>query len=96
MLEKLGKDFDVSLDGLICAKGPMLFKEKEKGETRGKEVLPAEEGTQQERSRGPELRELLDHMEKVPLLYHEIMVYFYKFKMTNNELIEAALGEQAQ
>ncbi|NIM16550.1 MAG: helix-turn-helix domain-containing protein [Candidatus Aminicenantes bacterium] len=37
--------------------------------------------------KNPEVRELLDHMERVPMLYHEIMLHFQKFKVEKAELL---------
>jgi hypothetical protein len=33
----------------------------------------------------PEVKELLEHMAKDPLLRHEVMVYFYKYKENKNK-----------
>lgn len=33
----------------------------------------------------PGLKELFEYMDRVPLLYHEIMVYFQKFKSASHE-----------
>jgi len=35
----------------------------------------------------PEVRELLDTMERVPMLFYEIMLHFQKFKVENVELL---------
>lgn len=39
----------------------------------------------------PEVRELVEHMERISLLYHEVMVHFHRFKMDNRELVEASM-----
>lgn len=105
VLEKLGNDFDVSLDWLICGKGPMIFKEKTTGETAN--VQP-EEGIkqvenevpplprpprqeQEERAFSREHRELVEHMEKIPLLHYEVMGFYHRFKIDNKELVETAM-----
>ena len=38
-----------------------------------------------------EVKELLEHMEHVPLLRHEVLSFFYKFKLENRELVETAM-----
>ncbi|NIM15387.1 MAG: hypothetical protein GTO45_25700 [Candidatus Aminicenantes bacterium] len=35
----------------------------------------------------PEVRELLDTMARVPMLFYEIMLHFQKFKVENVELL---------
>ncbi len=35
----------------------------------------------------PEMRELFDHMERIPLLYHEVLVHFQRFKKDNREFV---------
>jgi len=70
VLYKLAEKFDVSLDWLIRGKGPMYYKQKETKEP-GARSAPAQTD---------EINELLDHMEKIPLLRHEILAFFLKFK----------------
>ncbi len=36
----------------------------------------------------PEMWELLEAMARVPMLYHNIMYHFQKFKVENKELLE--------
>lgn len=42
----------------------------------------------------PEVQGLLDHMSRVPLLYHEVLGHYYRFKLDNRELIEGAMVEE--
>jgi transcriptional regulator with XRE-family HTH domain len=77
-LHLLFHDFNISLDWLIFNQGPMYYKEKQQeiGLAAGKkknETLGLED-------KSPEVRELLDSMERDPLLRHELLVYFYKYK----------------
>jgi hypothetical protein len=37
------------------------------------------------------MKELLDHMEKIPLLRFEMMSHFYKFKEEHSELVEKTM-----
>ncbi|UCH98034.1 MAG: helix-turn-helix transcriptional regulator, partial [Candidatus Aminicenantes bacterium] len=90
-LHKLAVTFDISLDWLICAKGPMYFKEKP-GE---KEKTDTREGAQVEKSLSPEHRELLEQMEQIPLLHHEIMAFFHRFILENKELVGNAMNRES-
>jgi transcriptional regulator with XRE-family HTH domain len=40
----------------------------------------------------PEVEELLEHMAAVPLLYHEVLTHFQRFKIENRELVETSMG----
>jgi transcriptional regulator with XRE-family HTH domain len=40
----------------------------------------------------PEVKELLAHMERIPVLYHEVMLHFHKFKIESKELVEASMA----
>ena len=40
----------------------------------------------------PETIELLDHMRRIPLLYHEILGRFQRFKLDNRELVEVSMN----
>lgn len=77
-LHLLFHDFNISLDWLIFNQGPMYYKDKQQeielaGSKKRNETLGLEE-------KSPEVRELLDTMEHDPLLRHELLVYFYKYK----------------
>ena len=37
----------------------------------------------------PEIKELVEHMESIPLLYHEILSHFQRFKIDNRSLVES-------
>jgi transcriptional regulator with XRE-family HTH domain len=41
-----------------------------------------------------EVKELLGYMERVPMLYHEILLHFQKFKVEHKELLEASLNPE--
>jgi hypothetical protein len=47
---------------------------------------------QLENPKNPEIAELLDYMGQIPFLYHDVMEFFYKFKIENKEIIEAMLN----
>ena len=41
----------------------------------------------------PEVRELVEHMERIPWLYHEVLAFFQEFKVEHKELVAAEMGE---
>ena len=73
----------VSLDWLVCGRGPVYFKEiKEKLEKQAvHEAYP------------PEITNLLDHMNRIPLLRNEILSYFYKLKAEHEGIIAKGMEE---
>jgi len=84
-LERLSRNCDLSMDWLFFGKGPMLFNEKE---TQAKKVIPVE--NQQEEITAetaqnlepvmPDVKDLLAHMEKDPLLRYKVLVCFYEYR----------------
>ncbi len=84
-LHVLSHTFNVSLDWLIADKGPRYFREKElettpspvKTELESAPVLPLDK----------EEQELVACMAQIPLLKHEVMAFFLRFKENNPELI---------
>ena len=72
-LQRLEKDFDISMNWLFFNKGPIHYKDLlvEKGLV--KKALSLEKTT-------PEAVDLLEYMEKDLLFRHEIMAFFYKYK----------------
>ena len=39
-----------------------------------------------------EVKELLEHMSRITLLYHEVMVHFQRFKMENRDLVDISMA----
>ncbi|MCP5051706.1 MAG: helix-turn-helix domain-containing protein [bacterium] len=39
----------------------------------------------------PEVKELLGHMEQIPVLFHEVMLHFHKFKFRSKEQVADAM-----
>ncbi|MCP5102573.1 MAG: helix-turn-helix transcriptional regulator [bacterium] len=72
-MDRLQKDFDISMDWLIFNKGPMYFKEKHPGKKDGTTAPGMENNT-------PEMKELFNQMEQDPRLRHEVLAYYYKYK----------------
>ncbi|MDQ1354718.1 MAG: cro/C1-type protein [Acidobacteriota bacterium] len=81
-LYKLGTRFNISLDWLICGKGTMISKNQDTlAEKLGvKEPLLLED-----------VKELLQHMERIPRLRYEILGQFHKFKEENKELVASSM-----
>jgi transcriptional regulator with XRE-family HTH domain len=91
-LKRMAEEFDISLDWFLLNRGPMYFK-KERERVKAleqdlqkvqEELKAMEEGTADAagiRNR-PEIKELLEHMEREPLLYHEILAHLHRFLKT--------------
>ncbi len=86
-LYRLAETYDISLDWLIRNKGPMYCKEKETTKTEPHPTLD---------SLSDDLKELLAHLQKIPLLRYEVLTMFYKFKEKNKEMVAAAMGKQEE
>jgi len=39
-----------------------------------------------------EVKELMEHMSRITLLYHEVMVHFQRFKMENRDLVDISMA----
>lgn len=71
-LNVLQQEYDISMDWLLFDKGPVYFREKVAIEEEPK-------GLNLEKL-SPYVGELLEYMEKDPLLQHEVLVQFFKYK----------------
>lgn len=76
-LNTLAHTYGVSMDWLLTNKGPMFYREK----------TPPIEETGMEEIKG-DLKELFDHMTRVPLLRYEILSVYQKFKLEYKNLVE--------
>jgi transcriptional regulator with XRE-family HTH domain len=74
--------FGVSLDWMVLNKGPMYYKEKEVKNEQPPNPLD---------SLNPDFKELIEHMERIPMLKHEMLLSFCKFKEDRKDLVEAAM-----
>lgn len=81
-LYKLGTNFNVSLDWLICGKGSMVSK--------GHGTLEENLGIKESLTLN-DVKDLLQHMERIPRLRYEILGQFHKFKEENKDLIASAM-----
>ncbi len=104
----LGTAFDVSLDWLICDKGPMYYREKEPSRTQPEKPVEKivdpqvpQTGLQTGLETKPSLeipdtvpediRELLEHMKRIPLLRYQILAAFHKFKAEYKDMVSTAM-----
>jgi transcriptional regulator with XRE-family HTH domain len=101
-LFSLGESYGISLDWLIRNKGPMYFKETENEVEAIKEpekeidITNAPPAQPTVDSLPDDIRELLDHMEKIPLLRYEVLAFFLKFKDKNKEMVAKAFAGRAE
>lgn len=98
-LYRLSTEHDISMDWLLFGKGPRYYKSKEKeveleqvGEQVKKELVKKEEEKNAAIDMKPEIRELLEYMARIPLLYHEILVHFENFRVEKKELVETVMS----
>ena len=95
-LHRLAADFDISMDWLFFNKGPMYHKEKKSMAELQQELdLARQQIAESEKEKpleskemsaaavprlAPEVMELVEQMGKIPLLHHEILAHFHRFK----------------
>ena len=72
----LGVNFDVNLNWLICGKGE-IFLEKETGSKKSRAIGDLE----------PEMIEMIQHMQKIPSLRHELLARYHHFKDEHPEIV---------
>jgi transcriptional regulator with XRE-family HTH domain len=93
----LGEKFNISLDWLICNKGEMFYREIAATELEKESMEPPAPPSSPTLDSLPgDIRELLEHMERIPLLRYEILTYFLKFKDKNKELVLNAFTNERQ
>ncbi len=85
VMDILSKEFGISMDWLLFHRGPWQFKKKNV-----KEKDPAAEHLT------GELLELFRHMVRIPLLRHEVLTLFHKFKIKNKDIIAEAMSEEKE
>jgi transcriptional regulator with XRE-family HTH domain len=104
-LQRLWEKFDLTMDWLFFDEGPQYRKEKKKRENQLEQELEElkrelaaqretdEKGWQEKAAAlelKPEVKELLENMVRIPMLYHQIMLSYQTFKVENKELLENA------
>lgn len=87
ILNVLHKEFNVSLDWLICNEGEMFASDRQK-----KIGLKSRQfGKHTE-----EVNELLFYMEKLPMLRYAVLSFFMEYKVKNHEIIQRILDGSSQ
>ena len=69
-----------------------LEEERSRVEELKKEASTGPGTDNRDRDMASELKELIGHMEQIPLLYHEIMVHYHRFKLDNRRLVEVSVS----
>ncbi|MDQ1351297.1 MAG: Helix-turn-helix protein [Acidobacteriota bacterium] len=93
---------NISMDWFIFGKDPVKYNEKEKAEeiealkkqlTQKTESAPVREKVRKATGAEvkAEIQELAEHMGAIPLLYHEILTHFQRFKIDNRALVESSM-----
>jgi hypothetical protein len=75
------------MDWFMFGKGPMQFK-RERNRVRDLEQKMEILRGKVERTITPDVEELVEHMKRIPLLRHEVLGFFHRFKMDNRELVD--------
>lgn len=95
-LQRLSELDGVSMDWLLFDKGPMYFQAKGgREEVLEQEVSALKRELEVVRERAsaldnmPDVKALVDTMKRVPMLYHEILLHFQKFKVENKDLLDS-------
>lgn len=92
ILHKLAAEFNVSLDWLICGRGSMFIQKGEHRDVEKKGNVQSRHQAQLEKPKNTEIVELLEYMEQIPFLYHDVMEFFHKFKIKHKDIIESMLS----
>jgi transcriptional regulator with XRE-family HTH domain len=92
ILHKLATEFNVSMDWLICGRGSMFIHRRRDRDVEQKGDMQSGGQDQLEKPTNPETVELLEYMEQIPFLYHDVMEFFYKFKIKHKDIIESMLN----
>lgn len=87
---KISENLDVSLDWLITGRGEMDYKGP-------LPILEVEQLSERETPMGEaklssDVKELLEHMEQIPLLRFEVLTLFHKFKQDQKELVMESMN----
>jgi transcriptional regulator with XRE-family HTH domain len=84
-LYKLAVEFNVSMDWLICGKGPMFLEKKNSRETEPNQFV---------QPNSQDISDLLEYMEKIPALNHEVIGFFHRLKDEHREVIDVLLDSK--
>jgi transcriptional regulator with XRE-family HTH domain len=101
---RLAMEDQISMDWFIFSKGPMYYNDKERSaeieelkkqlalKTESEKAIQADSKKADGPDIKPEIKELIEHMESIPLLYHEILSHYQRFKIDNRALVESSLA----
>jgi len=84
ILHKLRTRFNISLDWLITNSGKMFTREYDK---------KADDDGADFGEYKQEVKELLKHIEKIPMVKHAMLSYFLEYKVKNQDIIQRFLSE---
>ncbi len=76
VLNVLNRKFNLSLHWVVCGEGDMLIPDDEKNECINIENY------------SNDVKDLLLHMEKVPMIKHAVLSFFMEYKMKNEGLVK--------
>jgi transcriptional regulator with XRE-family HTH domain len=89
----IARTFNVSLDWLIVGRGDMFYQEPEPMPNPPIEGSPREEPALMGEGLRQDVKELLDHMEHIPMLRYEVLSMFQHFKANNKELVAETMKD---
>ena len=84
ILQTLRSQFSVSLDWLIAEKGNMFIQDISLEQTEPQELIFLTKYPE-------EIKELIVHLERVPMVKHALLGYFIEYKLKNKKLIDPIL-----
>jgi transcriptional regulator with XRE-family HTH domain len=79
----LATQLDISLNWFLLDEGPMYIKD----------IARVKDVESISRPLTADLKELFEHMEKIPLLRHDILLRFQQFKEEHSLMVEKAMKE---
>jgi len=80
----LGNMYEISLDWLLCNKGSMYSRE----EKLSSETLETTAGQDRQAPLPGEVKALIEDMDRIPLLRHEVLTFYLRYKLNNRELFD--------
>jgi transcriptional regulator with XRE-family HTH domain len=85
ILSTLREEFNVCLDWLITGKGEMVVPDVNEEAEKLSAMVNLEEYSE-------EMRDLLAHMSKVPMVKHAVLGFFIEYKTRNKKLIDPIMN----
>ncbi len=91
-LYKLLNTFNVSLNWLIGNKGPKFYKEETKQANR-EASMTGDLNRLKTLLESAEIKELLTHIQRIPLLRYKVLAFFQEFKIQYRDLVDSAMKD---